>query len=134
MRQTLSSDRQMCYLFEPELIIFLQKTLTTSCIRELGVRMGLRAAVFAKRLLFGDVGVQVDQRRHKDVGGIHDLVAHDDLSERHAVQLLLSVRFNRLDLGLTCTSIQRYKCSSVIANINADTTKIKIKKMQVPNI
>ncbi len=84
-------------------------TLTTSRIREFGVRLGLGAAVFAKRILFGDFGVEVDQWRDEDVCGIHDLVAHDDLSERHAVELLLSVRFNRLDLSLTCTNTQEHK-------------------------
>lgn len=80
------------------------KTLTTSRVREVGFRLGLRAAVLAERLLFGDVWVEVNQRWHQDVGGIHDLVAHDDLSEGHAVELLLRVRLHRLDLSLTCVS------------------------------
>lgn len=63
--------------------------------------LALWPTVLSERLLLGNVGVEVDQGRHQDVGGIHDLVAHDDFRERHVVQLLLGVWLHRLDLGLT---------------------------------
>lgn len=62
----------------------------------------LWSTVLPERLLLGNVRVEVDQWGHQDVGGIHDLVAHDDFSKGHVVQLLLGVRLYRLDLGLAC--------------------------------
>lgn len=60
-----------------------------------------RSAVLPESFLFGDVRVEVNKRRHQDIGGIHNLVTHDDVGEGHAVELLLGVRFHRLDLGLS---------------------------------
>lgn len=70
--------------------------------------LALRAAVLSKSLLLGDVWVQVHQRGHQDVGGIHDFVAHDDLRKRHVVQLLLGVRLHRLDLRLPCARKENF--------------------------
>lgn len=71
------------------------KALTTSgYILDVCVWLGFWPAVLPKRLFFRDVGEKVDERRHQDVCGVHDLVAHDDFGEGHAVQLLLSVRLH----------------------------------------
>lgn len=64
--------------------------------------LALWPTVLSERLLLWNVRVEIDQRGHEDIGGVHDLIAHDDLSKRHVVQLLLGVWFHRLDLGLTC--------------------------------
>lgn len=71
------------------------KALTTSGeIPVFRIRLGFWPAVLPEGLLFRDVGEKVDEWRHQDVCGVHDLVAHDDFGEGHAVQLLLSVRLN----------------------------------------
>ena len=76
--------------------------------------LALWPTVLSERLLLWNVRVEVDQRRHQDIGGIHDLIAHDDFSKRHVVQLLLGVRFHRLDLGLTCQGKREGKTQVIL--------------------
>lgn len=61
----------------------------------------LRPAVFSESLLFGYIRIEINKRWDQDIGGIHDLVTHDDVCKRHAAQLLLCVRLYGLDLGLS---------------------------------
>lgn len=70
----------------------LKALITSGYVLDVRVRLGFRSAVLPERFLFGDFGEKVDEWRHQDVRGVHDLVAHDDFSKGHAVELLLSVR------------------------------------------
>uniref|UniRef100_A0A0E9VXI7 Uncharacterized protein n=1 Tax=Anguilla anguilla TaxID=7936 RepID=A0A0E9VXI7_ANGAN len=81
-------------------LVFKYGTVVPGSVRS-GCSMASARQYLPKASSFGDLRVEVDQWRHQDVGGIHDLVAHDDLRKGHAVQLLLGVWLHRLDLGLT---------------------------------
>lgn len=75
-------------------------------------RSCLWSAVFPKSFFFGDFGVEVHKRRDQDVGGIHDLVAHDDVGKRHIVKLLLGVGLNWLDLGFSYEHLRKHNDKS----------------------
>lgn len=64
-----------------------KKPLTDSgyILTHVWVWLGFWSAVLPKSLLFRDVGEKVDERRHQDICGVHDLVAHNDFGKRHTV-------------------------------------------------
>lgn len=67
---------------------------TTTWVGSFRMFLAFRTTIFSKGFFFGDIRIQVNKWGNQNVGGIHDLVAHDDLSKGHAVQLLLGVWFH----------------------------------------
>lgn len=78
--------------------------------------------VFPKSILFRNVGVEINQRWNQDVGGIHDLVAHDDVSKGHVAELLLGVRLHWLYLSLSYKHRWKITSGTFLKKVNTKKT------------
>ena len=62
----------------------------------------LRGVIFSKSVIFGSVGIQEDQRIHRDISSFQDLEIFEDIYKGDLLEVNLGERLHRLHIRLSC--------------------------------